>query len=118
MRRTLEGKKVLVTAAGQGIRRTSAEAVKALVASSPSVDVLVNCAGSVHNGTILDYGDTHWDRSFDLNAKAMFQMMKAVLPAMVQKRSGSIVNISSIVFSLKGALRRFAYGLGKRRSAA
>lgn len=89
------------------------DAVAALVAASPRVDILVNCAGWVHDGTILDCDDTAWDRSFDLNAKAMFRLTKAVLPGMIEAGGGSIVNIASVVSSLKGAPRRFAYGASK-----
>lgn len=88
-------------------------AVAAMVQSSPPVDILVNCAGWVHDGSILDCDDAAWDRSFGLNAKAMFRVTKAVLPAMLERRSGSIINIASIVSSLKGAPRRFAYGASK-----
>ncbi|MBS0122616.1 SDR family oxidoreductase [Thetidibacter halocola] len=90
-----------------------AAAVEALVASLPPLDILVNCAGWVHDGTILDCDDAAWDRSFDLNAKAMFRLTRAVLPGMLEQGSGSIVNIASIVSSLKGAPRRFAYGASK-----
>ena len=90
-----------------------ADAVAALVADVSPVDILVNCAGWVHDGTILDCDDAAWDRSFDLNAKAMFRVIKAVLPGMLDKKSGSIVNIASIVSSEKGAPRRFAYGASK-----
>ena len=92
---------------------TDAEAVNALVAASPPVDILVNCAGWVHDGTILDCDDAVWDRSFDLNAKALFRLTKAVIPGMLEKESGSIINIASIVSSEKGAPRRFAYGASK-----
>ncbi len=88
-------------------------AVEALVAANPNLDILVNCAGWVHDGTILDCNESAWDRSFDLNAKAMFRMTKAVLPGMLAQRSGSIINIASIVSSLKAAPRRFAYGASK-----
>jgi 2-keto-3-deoxy-L-fuconate dehydrogenase len=90
-----------------------ADAVTALVASSPPFDILVNCAGWVHDGTILDCDDAAWDRSFNLNAKAMFRLTRAVLPGMLQLGSGSIINIASVVSSLKGAPRRFAYGASK-----
>jgi 2-keto-3-deoxy-L-fuconate dehydrogenase len=90
-----------------------ADAVAALVASSPPFDILVNCAGWVHDGTILDCDDAVWDRAFDLNAKAMFRLTRAVLPGMLQQGSGSIINIASVVSSLKGAPRRFAYGASK-----
>jgi 2-keto-3-deoxy-L-fuconate dehydrogenase len=88
-------------------------AVEALVSVSPAVDILVNCAGWVHDGTILDCDEMVWDRSFDLNAKALFRITKAVLPRMLDKGAGSIVNIASIVSSEKGAPRRFAYGASK-----
>lgn len=90
-----------------------AEAIAALVDDVAPVHVLVNCAGWVHNGTILDCDDEAWDRSFDLNAKAMFRITKAVLPGMRDAGGGSIVNIASIVSSLKGAPNRFAYGASK-----
>ncbi|MCA0927960.1 SDR family oxidoreductase [Ruegeria profundi] len=90
-----------------------AEAVEALIAEIPPADILVNCAGWVHDGTILDCDDAVWDRSFDLNAKALFRLTKAVLPGMLEKRAGSIINIASIVSSEKGAPRRFAYGASK-----
>lgn len=90
-----------------------AEAMAALVASLPPVDILVNCAGWVHDGTILDCDEAAWDRSFDLNAKAMFRVTRAVLPGMLAQGGGSIVNIASIVSSQKGAPRRFAYGASK-----
>jgi 2-keto-3-deoxy-L-fuconate dehydrogenase len=90
-----------------------ADAVAALIGGTPPVDILVNCVGWVHDGTILDCDDAAWDRSFDLNAKAMFRLSKAVLPGMLAKGAGSIVNIASIVSSEKGAPRRFAYGASK-----
>jgi 2-keto-3-deoxy-L-fuconate dehydrogenase len=88
-------------------------AVAALVSSVSPVQILLNCAGWVHDGTILDCDDAAWDRSFDLNAKAMFRLSKAVLPGMLDAGSGSIINIASIVSSEKGAPRRFAYGASK-----
>ncbi|MGR3804194.1 SDR family oxidoreductase [Marinibacterium profundimaris] len=90
-----------------------ADAVAALVNSLPPVDILVNCAGWVHDGSILDCDEAAWDRSFDLNARAMYRLTKAVLPGMLEKGQGSIVNIASIVSSEKGAPRRFAYGASK-----
>jgi 2-keto-3-deoxy-L-fuconate dehydrogenase len=88
-------------------------AVSDLVASLPPVQILVNCAGWVHDGTILDCEDADWDRAFNLNAKSLFQVTKAVLPGMLEHGSGSIVNIASIVSSEKGAPRRFVYGASK-----
>lgn len=90
-----------------------AGAVATLIDGSPTFDILVNCAGWVHDGTILDCDEAAWDRSFDLNAKAMFRIIKAVLPGMLDAGRGSIVNIASIVSSEKGAPRRFAYGASK-----
>lgn len=90
-----------------------AAAVEALVASVLPLDILLNCAGWVHDGSILDCDEAVWDRSFDLNAKAMFRITKAVLPGMLGIGSGSVINIASIVSSEKGAPRRFAYGASK-----
>ncbi|MEQ8403213.1 MAG: SDR family oxidoreductase [Roseitalea porphyridii] len=90
-----------------------AAAVDALIGAHPSIDILVNCAGWVHDGTILDCGEDDWGRSFGLNAKATFSITKAVLPMMVERGQGSIINIASIVSSEKGAPRRFAYGASK-----
>lgn len=90
-----------------------AKAVQALVSSLPPLDILVNCAGWVHDGTILDCDTEAWNRSFDLNARAMFEVTKAALPGMLEKGAGSIVNIASIVSSEKGAPRRFAYAASK-----
>lgn len=88
-------------------------AVEEIVASVSPVDILLNCAGWVHDGTILDCDEAIWDQSFNLNAKAMFRVTKAVLPGMRRSGSGSIINIASIVSSEKGAPRRFAYGASK-----
>ncbi len=98
---------------GQRLDVLDGEAVGALVANIAPVDILLNCAGWVHDGSILDCDEVAWDRSFDLNAKAMFRMIKAVLPGMLEAGSGSVINIASIVSSEKGAPRRFAYGASK-----
>jgi 2-keto-3-deoxy-L-fuconate dehydrogenase len=92
---------------------SDASAVAGVVAGGPPLDILVNCAGWVHDGTILDCDEAAWDRSFDLNAKGLYRVTKAALPAMLEKGTGSIVNIASIVSSEKGAPRRFAYGASK-----
>ena len=78
-----------------------------------TLDVLFNCAGYVHNGTILECDEADWDFSFNLNVKAMYQMMRAVLPAMLEQGNGSIINMSSVASSLKGVPNRFAYGASK-----
>jgi len=78
-----------------------------------ALDILVNCAGYVANGSVLDCGDKDWDFSFDLNVKSMHRTIKAFLPAMLRKKSGSIVNISSAVSSIRGVPNRYAYGATK-----
>jgi 2-keto-3-deoxy-L-fuconate dehydrogenase len=77
------------------------------------LDVLVNCAGYVANGSVLDCTDKDWDFSFDLNVKSMHRTIKAFLPAMLEKKAGSIVNISSAVSSIRGVPNRYAYGATK-----
>ena len=91
-----------------------AQAIQALAAEVGAVDVLVNCAGYVHNGTILDCGEKDWDFSFDLNVRSMFRIIKAFLPAMLERGQGaSIVNIASVASSVKGIPNRFVYGTSK-----
>jgi 2-keto-3-deoxy-L-fuconate dehydrogenase len=92
---------------------TDDAAIKVLVAKVGAVDVLFNCAGYVAAGNILDCDDKAWDFSFNLNAKAMFHTIRAVLPGMLAKKSGSIVNIASAASSVKGVANRFAYGASK-----
>lgn len=76
-------------------------------------DILFNCSGYVHNGTILETDDKAWDFSFDLNVKAHFHMMKAFLPAWLERGKGTIINIASVASSIKGAPNRFVYGATK-----
>jgi 2-keto-3-deoxy-L-fuconate dehydrogenase len=83
------------------------------VARADSVDILFNCAGYVHHGTVLDCDDKDWDFSFDLNVKSHYRMTKAFLPAMLDKGAGSIINMASVASSIKGAPNRFAYGASK-----
>jgi 2-keto-3-deoxy-L-fuconate dehydrogenase len=92
----------------------SIDAVAKLVANEyGALDILVNCAGYVHNGSVLECSDKDWDFSFDLNVKSMHRTIKAFLPGMLQKKSGSIVNISSAVSSIRGVPNRYAYGATK-----
>ena len=77
------------------------------------VDVLFNCAGFVHHGTILDCAPKDWDFSFNLNVKSMYQVTRAFLPGMLAKGKGSIINMSSIASSVKGLPNRFVYGATK-----
>jgi 2-keto-3-deoxy-L-fuconate dehydrogenase len=78
-----------------------------------ALDILVNCAGYVHQGSILDCADKDWDFSFNLNVKSMHHMIKTFLPAMLEKRKGSIINIASAVSSIRGVPNRYAYGATK-----
>jgi 2-keto-3-deoxy-L-fuconate dehydrogenase len=77
------------------------------------LDILVNCAGYVHQGTVFDCTDKDWDFSFDLNVKSMHRMIKTFLPAMLEKKSGSIVNVASAVSSIRGVPNRYVYGTTK-----
>ncbi len=88
------------------------EAIEAAAKRAADVDVLFNCSGFVHHGTILDCDDKSWDFSFDLNTKAHYRMIKAFLPAMLARGKGTIVNMSSVASSIKGAPNRFVYGPG------
>ena len=76
-------------------------------------DILVNCAGFVHAGSILDASDEQFDFAISLNVKSMFHAIQAVTPLMLEKKTGSIINIASVVSSIIGAPNRFIYGLSK-----
>ena len=88
-------------------------AVEALVAGIGQVDVLFNCAGIVHGGTILEAAESDLDFAFDLNVKAMVRTIKAVLPGMLERERGCIINMSSVASSVKGVPNRFVYGASK-----
>lgn len=77
------------------------------------IDVLVNCAGWVHSGSVTACSDEDWARSFDLNVTAPFRAIRAVLPGMVERGSGSIVNVASVASSITGVPERAAYGASK-----
>jgi 2-keto-3-deoxy-L-fuconate dehydrogenase len=103
---------------GQGIEThaldvTDTKAVNALAAKVGAIDVLFNCAGFVHHGTVLTTSDEDWDFSFDINVKAMHRTIAAFLPAMLKKGGGSIINISSGASSVRGIPNRYAYGASK-----
>jgi 2-keto-3-deoxy-L-fuconate dehydrogenase len=89
------------------------DAVKAFAEEVGPIDVLFNCAGYVHAGTILECEEKDWDFSFDLNAKAMYRTCRAFLPGMLEKGKGAIVNMSSVASSVKGVPNRFAYTASK-----
>jgi 2-keto-3-deoxy-L-fuconate dehydrogenase len=92
---------------------TDEAAVGRVAAEVGPVDVLFNCAGFVHHGTILDCTPKDWDFSFNLNVKSMYFVTRAFLPGMLKKGKGSIINMSSIASSLKGLPNRFVYGATK-----
>jgi 2-keto-3-deoxy-L-fuconate dehydrogenase len=87
--------------------------IEAFARASGPLNILVNCAGYVHHGTVLECSDKDWDFSFDLNVKSMHRLIKAFLPAMLDKKSGSIINISSAVSSIRGVPNRYVYGATK-----
>lgn len=89
------------------------EAIAEAAKRASDVDVLFNCSGFVHNGTILDCDEKSWDFSFDLNTKAHFRMIKAFLPAMLARGNGTIINMASVASSIKGIPNRFVYGATK-----
>ena len=145
----LHGKRVLITAAGQGIGLASARAFAAagaeviatdiaigtlqdepgltalpLDVTSPeaiaafseqvgAVDVLFNCAGYVHAGSILECDEAAWERSLQLNVTAMYRMIRATLPGMLARGGGSIINMASVASSIKGVPNRCAYTASK-----
>lgn len=88
-------------------------AIAALADEIGGVDVLVNCAGFVHAGTILECGEADWDFSFDLNVKSMYRTIRTFLPGMLERGGGSIVNLASAASSVKGVPNRFVYGTTK-----
>jgi 2-keto-3-deoxy-L-fuconate dehydrogenase len=153
----LQGKTLLITAAGQGIGRASAlacaregahviatdvqpgllealaseapqvqtavldvrdgAAIEALARTLPPLDGLFNCAGFVHEGSILGCDEAAWDSSFDLNVKGMYRVTRAFLPGLLDKAAQggapSILNMASMASSIKGFANRFAYGATK-----
>jgi 2-keto-3-deoxy-L-fuconate dehydrogenase len=88
-------------------------AIAAAAAEIGALDVLFNCAGFVANGSVLDGTEKDWDFSFDLNVKAMFRMIRAFLPAMLEQGRGSIINMASVASTLRGVPNRCAYGTTK-----
>jgi 2-keto-3-deoxy-L-fuconate dehydrogenase len=92
---------------------TSPEDIIAASESIGAIDVLFNCAGYVHSGSILECDEAAWNRSLELNATAMYRMIKAFLPGMLARGGGSIINMASVASSVKGVPNRFAYTASK-----
>ena len=92
---------------------TDSDAICDFAERTGTIDVLFNCAGFVHAGTILDSDESDWDCAFDLNVKSMYRTIRAFLPGMLATGSGSIVNMSSVASSVKGVPNRFVYSASK-----
>lgn len=87
--------------------------VNALAAELGGIDILFNCAGFVHAGSVLECDEDAWDFSFDLNVKSMYRTLRAFLPGMLERGGGSVINMSSAASSIKGVPNRFVYGASK-----
>lgn len=98
---------------GFGLNVLEQAAVDAALKRTGPIDILFNCSGFVHNGTVLDCEEKDWDFSFDLNVKAHYRMIKAYLPGMLAKGKGNVINMASVASSVKGAPNRFVYGASK-----
>ncbi len=92
---------------------TDSARIETCAAQFDAVNVLVNCSGVVRNGTVLECTDDDWEFTMAVNAKAIYHTIGAFLPGMLRQKNGSIINIASIVSSLRGAVNRFAYGASK-----
>jgi 2-keto-3-deoxy-L-fuconate dehydrogenase len=88
-------------------------AIADTIGNLPALDVLFNCAGYVHQGTIFECDDRDWDMSFAINVRSMYKTIKAALPKMLDKGGGSIINMASVCSSVRGLPNRFAYGSSK-----
>ena len=106
----LEGKNGIRT---RSLDVTDEAAIGKAAGDAGQIDILFNCAGFVHHGTVLDCSNKDWDFAFNLNVRSMFWTTKAFLPGMLKKGGGSIINMSSIASSVKGLPNRFVYGASK-----
>lgn len=97
----------------QALDVTSVDDIRGLIDRHDAFDVLFNCAGYVHAGTILDTDEDSWHRSFRINVDSMFHLCRSVLPAMLERGAGSIINMASVASSIKGVPNRFAYSTTK-----
>ena len=88
-------------------------AIQSAAIEYDDIDVILNCAGYVHHGTIMECSQEDWSYSFDLNVKSMFMVIQSFLPQLLAKQNGSIINIASVAGSIKGFVNRFAYGATK-----
>lgn len=87
--------------------------IQALAQEIGAVDVLFNCAGFVHSGNILECSEEDWEFAFEINVRAMYRLIRATLPAMLERQQGTIINMSSVASSVKGLPNRFVYGTSK-----
>ena len=92
---------------------TKPEEIQQAAEETGPIDVLFNCAGFVHHGTILDCEENDWEFSFNLNVRSMYRMIRAFLPAMLEAGGGNIINMSSVASSVMGLPNRFVYGASK-----
>ncbi|HBK09504.1 MAG TPA: NAD(P)-dependent oxidoreductase [Acetobacteraceae bacterium] len=96
-----------------GLNVLDAAAIIAAAKDAGPVDILFNCAGVVHQGTLMDASEDDWSFAFDLNGRSMFRTMRAFLPGMLQRGGGAIINMASVASSLKGVPNRFIYSASK-----
>ena len=89
------------------------DAIQRVIGQMPAIDVLFNCAGHVHGGTVLQATDDEWNFAFNLNVRAQFWAIQAALPKMLAQGGGSIINMASVCSSIKGLPNRFIYGTSK-----
>ena len=108
--KALEGKEGIRT---RQLDVTDEAAIANIAKEVGDIDVLFNCAGIVHNGSILDASVKDWDQAFSVNVRSMFLVSKAFLPGMVKKQKGSIINMASVASSIKGLPNRCVYGASK-----